>query len=69
MNYTEKVSEFDLDCLETVDSFNQAVEDGCYGWDDGHGYPVKDMFYDPSFVINAGDEIPSDATHILWFNK
>jgi hypothetical protein len=40
--------------------------------DDGFGYPVKDNMVDENIIIKPSDvheTIPSDATHIVWYNR
>ena len=38
---------------------------------DGHGYPVKDGKMDRSqrIIPSTRSSCPTDATHIMWFNK
>jgi len=57
--------------LMTVADFIEACEDGCLIDYDGHGYPVKDGLMDDKLSIDPSDrdQIPADATHILWFNR
>lgn len=59
------------DDVYTVEEFRERVAKENFRDYDGFGYPVKDSKADPSIWIKPSnlDEIPSDATHIVWFNK
>lgn len=60
------------DDVYTVKEFLALCESGSFIDYDGYGYPVKDNMADHSIIImpsNAGETIPSDATHIVWFNR
>jgi hypothetical protein len=59
------------DDVYTVEEFKAHVASGAFIDYDGHGYPVKDRKSDPSIFIKPSklDRIPSDATHIVWYNK
>ena len=61
----------DEDDVYTVEEFKEFVECAAFTDYDGFGYPVKDNLADSSKFIYPSivDEIPSDATHIVWFNK
>jgi hypothetical protein len=37
--------------------------------DDGFGYPVRDGLADDRVWIKPSLKVPSDATHVIWFNK
>lgn len=59
------------DDVYTIDEFRECCESGSFIDDDGYGHPVKDGKADESIDIypsSLGD-IPSDATHIVWFNR
>jgi hypothetical protein len=61
----------DEDDVYTVAEFLQHVADHSFIDYDGFGYPVKNGKYDPDIVISPSkiDQIPSDATHIVWYNR
>ena len=61
----------DEDEVYTVDEFKKAVECNVLIDYDGYGYPVKNKLADPSIIILPSkiDQIPEDATHIVWFNR
>lgn len=81
MAYTEPVKfsstnnygsgQHDDDDVYTVDEFREQVRTGGFIDYDGHGYPVKGNMADRNRVIRPStvDSIPSDATHIVWFNR
>ena len=80
-NYTEDVKfsvtgkygcgPSDEDDVYTVEEFLEFVRDNCFIDDDGYGHPVKDKKADDSIDIwpSRVDEIPEDATHIVWYNR
>lgn len=55
----------------TVEAFRDAVSAGSLMNCDGFGYPVRDGMADSRREIrpSTADEIPEDATHVVWFNK
>lgn len=57
--------------LMTVEDFVSNCESGVFIDYDGHGYPCKDGKCYQGFVICPSSRrfIPSDATHIVWFNR
>lgn len=61
----------DEDDVYTVEEFLSHCESGSFIDYDGFGYPVKDGKADESLCIypSRRDEIPKDATHIVWFNR
>lgn len=61
----------DEDDVYTVEEFKQFVASGAFIDYDGHGHPVKDNLSDPNIHIKPSklSEIPSDATHIVWYNR
>jgi hypothetical protein len=60
----------DEDDVYTVDEFQRNCESRAFCDCDGHGYPVKDGKADESIVVRPSRlcDIPSDATHVVWFN-
>lgn len=65
------MSEPDCGDLMTVERFKENVSWGGFIDYDGHGYPVVDgkvlrkIIVQPSTV----DQIPKEATHIMWYNR
>lgn len=61
----------DEDDVYTVAEFLEVVKSGGFIDYDGHGHPVKDGKADESIVVlpSKASEIPSDATHVVWFNR
>jgi len=61
----------DEDDVYTVEEFREQVETQGFVDYDGWGYPVKDSKADESILVKPSrvDEIPSDATHIVWYNQ
>lgn len=61
----------DEDDVYTVDEFRGRVSCGAFIDYDGFGHPVKDGKADPSVWVKPSrvDEIPADATHVVWFNR
>ena len=59
------------DDVYTVEEFKELAKDGAFIDYDGHGYPVKDKLADRSIMIRPSKvkNIPSDATHIVWYNR
>lgn len=67
--YNRKIAPDD-DVME-IEDFKAAVEQGAFMDYDGFGYPVKDSLADNDIRIRPSklEDIPDDATHIVWFNK
>ena len=61
----------DEDDVYTVEEFKEQCASGGFADSDGFGHPVKNGKADPSCLIypSAWDQIPKDATHIVWYNK
>jgi hypothetical protein len=61
----------DEDDVYTVKEFLKHVKCHAFIDYDGYGHPVKDGKCDPSIDIlpSKVDEIPKDATHIVWYNR
>lgn len=66
--YDEKASGGDL---MTVKDFRDACKVGAFIDYDGFGHPVKrgKMAGEITVIPSKVDEIPEDATHIIWFNR
>lgn len=62
--YDREISD-DADIM-TVGEWDQAVEQGAFGPDDGLGYWVKDGKESQDEVF-CGPSL--DATHVAWYNK
>jgi hypothetical protein len=61
----------DEDDVYTVKEFLDCVNAGGFIDYDGFGFPVKDKKADTSIYIKPSkcNEIPQDATHIVWYNR
>lgn len=61
----------DEDDVYTVQEFIQACEHGMFIDDDGFGHPVLNGKADTGLYIypSALEDIPQDATHIVWYNR
>jgi len=61
----------DEDDVYTIEEFKECVKSGTFIDYDGYGYPVKDNLADEDIMIKPSsiEEIPDDATHIVWFNR
>lgn len=59
------------DDVYTVEEFKYRCERKSFVDYDGFGYPVKEGKADSTVLIRPStvSEIPSDATHIVWFNR
>jgi hypothetical protein len=59
------------DDVYTVEEFKEIVELGAFIDYDGYGHPVKNKLADISIIIKPSNLslIPSDATHIIWYNR
>lgn len=68
--YRERVMP-ELGSLYTVDEFKRQCTIGTFVAGDGFGSPIKDGWLDPAYDVYPSrlQEIPEDATHILWYNK
>lgn len=81
MPYTEKViftgtnrygcGPDDEDDVYTVEEFRERCLSHAFIDYDGHGYPIKDNLADNSIMVKPSclSVIPSDATHIVWYNR
>lgn len=67
-HYTEPIDGGDL---FSISEFKRDVNSHCLIDDDGYGHPVKDGMMDPSIDVYPSEvsRIPSDATHIVWYNR
>jgi hypothetical protein len=59
------------DDVYTIAEFHEFCRSGAFVDYDGFGHPVKDKLANPDITIKPStrDEIPSDATHIVWYNR
>jgi len=59
------------DDVYTVEEFKDFCKKLLFVDYDGFGYPVKDKKSDITITIVPSriEEIPEDATHIIWFNR
>lgn len=60
------------DDVYTVNEFVGLCDSKAFIDYDGHGHPVKDGFADPDTWIDpstAKQDIPGDATHVVWYNR
>jgi hypothetical protein len=59
------------DDVYTIKEFENRCETEAFIDYDGFGHPVKDKKSDNSILIKPSrlEEIPKDATHIVWFNR
>lgn len=60
------------DDVYTIKEFLEHVESNSFIDYDGWGYPVKNKLADESIPIipsRANQDIPKDATHIVWYNR
>ena len=59
------------DDIYTIHDFKESVELGLFIDDDGFGHPMKDGKINPDFNVqpSAVENIPEDATHVVWYNK
>lgn len=67
--YTEKPNR--KDHIMTWESFFECCKDGMFIDYDGFGHPMKDGLIDPNVIIKPStrNSMPTDATHIVWYNK
>ena len=68
-SYTEQVALGDD--VYTVADFREMVRHGSFIDYDGFGHPVKGGQCDPKIDIvpSRVNEIPADASHIVWYNR
>lgn len=61
----------DEDDVYTVEQFKEFCKRGAFIDYDGFGHPVKDNMCDPSICVRPSklNDIPDDATHIVWYNR
>ena len=61
----------DEDDVYTVAEFHERCRAADFVDYDGFGHPVKDSKEDPSHYVKPSQlsDIPTDATHIVWYNK
>lgn len=61
----------DEDDVYTVAEFESACKSGSFIDYDGFGYPMKDGKADSEICVKPSrlEEIPKDATHVVWFNR
>lgn len=59
------------DDVYTVEEFQQHVVTNGFIDYDGFGHPVKNRLADPDIIIKPSrtQDIPKDATHIVWYNR
>lgn len=59
------------DDVYTIEEFKEYCECEAFIDYDGYGHPVKDKLADNSIIIVPSklNEIPIDATHIVWYNR
>ena len=57
--------------LMSVNEFISGCESGCFTDYDGSGHPVREgkMAGDIDVYPSKMNQIPYDATHVMWFNK
>lgn len=70
--YTRSLREYNYGDLISVEEWIDGCENGPAFIDyDGHGYPVKDGFVAVNMRMypSIHDQMPEDATYILWFNR
>jgi hypothetical protein len=62
---------FDENDVYTIQEFKACCDHGAFIDYDGFGFPVKDKMADPGIEIKPSklQDIPEDATHIVWFNR
>ena len=55
----------------SVTEFRQHVKDGLFVDYDGYGHPIKNRLMARRIYVQPSKlkEIPSDATHIAWYNR
>jgi hypothetical protein len=70
--YHEDIKNDELDLIMTVEDFKDDVESGALTDYDGWGYAVNKnnkKRTDINIFASKVNQIPSDATHIIWFNR
>ena len=63
---------YDEDDVYTIEEFKEMIDDSIVTDYDGHGHPVKNNMANPNIWIipsRLGEDIPANATHIVWYNK
>ena len=69
--YTKPIDDADMGDLIQVGSFRESVTCGGFIDYDGFGYASNGAHFDSSRRIHPScvEDIPDDATHVLWFNR
>lgn len=69
MDYSETLPSYGD--LMTIDEYKENVASGMFIDYDGSGHPVKDAKMARNRVkpSQCPNDIPEDATHIMWFNR
>lgn len=59
------------DDIYTTDEFRACCKQGLFIDFDGSGHPVRDNLADLNIVVKPSrlENIPPDATHIVWYNR
>ena len=59
------------DDVYTVDEFTRFCADSLFTDYDGSGHPVREHLADPDIVTKPSrlQDIPANATHIVWYNR
>lgn len=66
--YEEPIPEYGH--VMTMEEFRESVRLGMFIDYDGSGYPAKDGKMMRKYIRPSDlDQIPEDATHVVWFNK
>lgn len=71
-DYSDKPDE--TDDVMTLAEFRDGIDCGCFTDYDGYGYAAREEDGEVRMshtVVNPSsvDRIPTDATHVVWFNK
>lgn len=67
VEYTEPLNDGDLIARE---EWLHAVHHGYFIDYDGFGYPVKDNLMSKTRIYpSIADQLPADATHVMWYNR
>jgi len=56
----------------TIEEFREHIKSFAFIDYDGHGYPVKNSLADHSITVKPStfeEDLPNDATHIVWYNR
>lgn len=61
----------DEDDVYTVEEFQALCREGAFIDSDGCGHPVRDSRADTDFWVTPSDpnDMPPDATHVVWYNR